>query len=225
MHTDSNDDKISSIAAQDQRFLKYDPQLATTMNDASMLSHTLELTTLLLDRLDASPGNHTTNQNHRKINQSDCDYLKCEKFIANLEHLLRCLQQAIVEALIHNILKLIDADILHWHLNWQQRRGDREGWFAEWPNGQPPLNTTWPWNVKPSLVVLWGVCWMFYDHNDQVNQNNNAWLTTQATSRQEVRLSDNIWTGHQPNSVSANFLRKQLSSLQFCLQGSTRYDH
>lgn len=38
------------------------------------------------------------------------------------------------------------------------------GWFFEWPGGRHPLNSTWPWaDVKPSLVVLWGVCWMFYD--------------------------------------------------------------
>ena len=31
----------------------------------------------------------------------------------------------------------------------------------EWPNGGRLLSTTWPWNVKLALVVLWGVCWMF----------------------------------------------------------------
>jgi hypothetical protein len=37
------------------------------------------------------------------------------------------------------------------------------GWFFEWPSGRHPLNSTWPWaDVKPSLLVLWGVCWMFY---------------------------------------------------------------
>jgi hypothetical protein len=37
------------------------------------------------------------------------------------------------------------------------------GWFFEWPSGQHPLNSTWPWaDVKPSLLVLWGVCWMFF---------------------------------------------------------------
>ncbi|CAG8953324.1 hypothetical protein HYFRA_00003533 [Hymenoscyphus fraxineus] len=36
------------------------------------------------------------------------------------------------------------------------------GWFFEWPGGKRPLNSTWPWaDVKPSLLVLWGVCWMF----------------------------------------------------------------
>lgn len=37
------------------------------------------------------------------------------------------------------------------------------GWFLEWPQGRRLLNSTWPWaGVKPSLMVLWGVCWMFY---------------------------------------------------------------
>jgi hypothetical protein len=37
------------------------------------------------------------------------------------------------------------------------------GWFLEWPEGQRPLNSTWPWSgIKLSIVVLWGVCWMFY---------------------------------------------------------------
>jgi hypothetical protein len=24
------------------------------------------------------------------------------------------------------------------------------GWFAEWPDARRPLNTTWPWNIRPS---------------------------------------------------------------------------
>ena len=35
--------------------------------------------------------------------------------------------------------------------------------FTGWPGGRyRALSTTWPWNVKTSLMVLWGVCWMFY---------------------------------------------------------------
>lgn len=51
----------------------------------------------------------------------------------------------------------------------------RLGWFFEWPGGRHPLNTTWPWaDVKPSLVVLWGVCWMFaIDPRRRVNALSN----------------------------------------------------
>jgi hypothetical protein len=34
--------------------------------------------------------------------------------------------------------------------------------FSEFPNRLRPPCTTMPWNIWPSLVVLWGVCWMFY---------------------------------------------------------------
>jgi hypothetical protein len=35
------------------------------------------------------------------------------------------------------------------------------GNFVEFPNRHRPKCTTMPWNIWPSLVVLWGVCWMF----------------------------------------------------------------
>jgi hypothetical protein len=34
--------------------------------------------------------------------------------------------------------------------------------LSEFPNRLCPPWTTMPWNVRPALVVLWGVCWMFY---------------------------------------------------------------
>jgi len=36
------------------------------------------------------------------------------------------------------------------------------GSFAEWPDGRRPPCTTMPWTIWPTLVVLWGVYWMFY---------------------------------------------------------------
>ena len=34
--------------------------------------------------------------------------------------------------------------------------------FVELPNKHRPPCTTMPWCIWPVLVVLWGVCWMFY---------------------------------------------------------------
>lgn len=31
------------------------------------------------------------------------------------------------------------------------------------PDGDRPMCMTMPWNILPALVVLWGVCWMFYN--------------------------------------------------------------
>lgn len=162
-----------------------------------MLSHIHDTATLLLDRLHHLSGNPT--EKHDSLN--DSSLFKCEKFIANLEHILRCLQQAVLEALIYNT---IEADILHWHQYWQQQRQRREGWFAEWPNGQRPLNTTWPWNVKPSLVILWGVCWKFYDFDG--NSDNDGWMTrmpARPDRSDETPLSEHIlWTRPQVSFAS-----------------------
>lgn len=36
------------------------------------------------------------------------------------------------------------------------------GRLSEFPNRLRPPCTTMPWNIRPALLVLWGVCWMFY---------------------------------------------------------------
>lgn len=38
--------------------------------------------------------------------------------------------------------------------------------FSEFPNSFRHLCTTMPWTIWPALVVLWGVCWMFYGPGD-----------------------------------------------------------
>lgn len=38
--------------------------------------------------------------------------------------------------------------------------------FFEFPNNLRHLCTTMPWSIWPALVVLWGVCWMFYESAD-----------------------------------------------------------
>lgn len=176
---------------QDQRFLRYDAQRATFATGNAELRHILDLTTLLLNRLQVLSSGYDSS--------SVDNHLKCEKFVANLEHLLRCLQQAAAEALVHNALKLLEADILHWHQYWQQRHLSQKEWFAEWPNGQPPLNTTWPWNVKPSLVILWGVCWKFFDNvtNTRMTRvpfRNRTWLAPDL-------LSENYFPNTDPRKL------------------------
>lgn len=39
--------------------------------------------------------------------------------------------------------------------------------FFEFPNNLRHLCTTMPWSIWPALVVLWGVCWMFYENTDR----------------------------------------------------------
>ncbi|KAF2774223.1 hypothetical protein EJ03DRAFT_346850 [Teratosphaeria nubilosa] len=82
--------------------------------------------------------------------------------LANLEHLLLCLQHQLIHLLLSQCADLIRRHILDCQKD-QSKHG--EDWFFTFPNARHPLSTTWPWSIKPSLAVIWGACWMFYDLN------------------------------------------------------------
>ena len=46
--------------------------------------------------------------------------------------------------------------------------------FFEFPNNLRHLCTTMPWSIWPALVVLWGVCWMFYDSAESWNESQGT---------------------------------------------------
>ena len=87
----------------------------------------------------------------------DSNDLDDEKFVANLEHLLRCLEQSLYDLLIQNTVALLALEALHW----QQHLDDEL--FAENPGRRQYPSSTWPWTIRTALLVLWGVCWMFYN--------------------------------------------------------------
>jgi hypothetical protein len=47
--------------------------------------------------------------------------------------------------------------------------------FAEFPNRCRPKCTTMPWSIWPSLMVLWGVCWMFYTPPPTSSSNDTSY--------------------------------------------------
>jgi hypothetical protein len=100
-----------------------------------------------------------------------------EHFIANYEHLLLCLQTDLVEALSRKVVE----ELLEGKHDKRQRK--MLGWFAEFAEKPQALSTSFPWTIKPSLAVLWGVCWMFYNNN-----NNNHEEEEPRSSRDRVRL-------------------------------------
>ncbi|KAF2489756.1 hypothetical protein BU16DRAFT_531232 [Lophium mytilinum] len=85
-----------------------------------------------------------------------------EVFIANYEHLLLSLRGQLMQAIVRKVLERAKGGS-HDEYGKKQRR--LLSWFSEFPDCHRPLSTTWPWSIKPSLAVLWGVCWMFYYPN------------------------------------------------------------
>jgi hypothetical protein len=72
-------------------------------------------------------------------------------FVANYEHLLLRLQAELVMALARKALE----DLLQGGHDKKQRR--LLSWFTEFAEKPRPLGISFPWTIKPSLAVLWGV--------------------------------------------------------------------
>ncbi|KAF2848090.1 hypothetical protein T440DRAFT_470442 [Plenodomus tracheiphilus IPT5] len=82
-----------------------------------------------------------------------------ESFIANYEHMLVRLRTDLIDAMARTAFQ----ELLQGGHDKQKRK--LLGWFTEFAEKPQALSTSFPWTIKPSLAVLWGVCWMFYDNN------------------------------------------------------------
>ena len=185
-HHQYDDLSLRSVAADDSLFLRHKFHLKG--KSLQWVYDVLDLTTALLARLQGG----SVGDGHNAASWGD---FKCAKFVANLEHLLRCLKQIALDAIAGHVFDIVEAHILHWHSYWQNVKRLGEGWFAEWPNGHRPLNTTWPWNVKPCLLVLWGVCWMFYGRSSTPTSNPQETRNRRGAA-QVVELSGDFRTRH-----------------------------
>ena len=188
------------MASESALFLKYDVRRFVIHLPVKRFGCIIDLTTTIIDRL--QPVNQSGACD--KPNNSDHSHgeVGCtnETWTANLLHLLLCLRALAYELLIRMRMKLLMPIIKDWYSEWDQEQISHQNewqqqkianrnqmYFAEWPGRRPPLNTTWPWLVKPSLMVLWGVCWMFYGddayHASPVGQDGH----TQRAHQLEIR--------------------------------------
>jgi len=66
----------------------------------------------------------------------------------------------LLESIEHISLLLASMwECLCWQVHEMFHFGSKAKWF---PNRRRPPCSTMPWMIRASLVVLWGVCWMFY---------------------------------------------------------------
>ena len=122
---------------------------------------------------------------------AECKRLDDPLFVANLIHLLRRLRYVLFTILVFQSLQRLDEVAANWQSYWLLLSKIGDDWFSEWPGGQRPLSTTWPWNIRPSLVVLWGVCWMFYPRPS--NTNNNVDEEDAQIPSQNILANDAFW--------------------------------
>lgn len=178
---------MDRAAKNDKKLLAFDAQRLLNSRRIEQASNVLDNSTLLLELL------HDLHSDPIRRQQAAArhgfpDLVDFEKYLANLDHLLRCLQQAAFQALVQHSLETLESDCRHWDKYLEKLRRSFDDWFSEWVGGRPPLSSTMPWNIKPSLVVLWGVCWMFYMTNAPSStpgqSREDAWMTAQAWAQQ-----------------------------------------
>lgn len=169
---------LVEVASHEELFLRHGNTLAEELLPCSKASlaqvaYLFDLSTLLIGRLESLA------QGGSVAASVPCGLPGDAKATANLTHLLLRLQYQLFRLLVNHGVQRIEAVAGRWREFWQQQRRLGDNWFAEWPDGRRPLSTTWPWNnIRPSLLVLWGVCWMFYDaygDDDLVRSSEGFW--------------------------------------------------
>ena len=154
---------LSDVAACDELFLKRDIDFhikrLSLKELAGLLVHVIDLLETLRQ---ASPPQASARA--FPPGKGGIDPTLDFTYIANLDHLLLCLQDQIVHLLVARGSELVQK-----HLEDCQKDHNKhvKDWFFEYPDARHPLSTTWPWSIKPSLAVIWGVCWMFYNSNEE----------------------------------------------------------
>ncbi|KAF2721936.1 hypothetical protein K431DRAFT_61912 [Polychaeton citri CBS 116435] len=151
--------KLNSLAKSNKLFLRRGPSFRLKRLSLKQLQRLLVTVANLLQTIRcASPTRSPTNS--REAGDPDID----TTYTANLEHLLLCLRDQVLRLLVAKLVQIVEEHISEC----QKDQGKHEdNWFFEFPDARHPLSTTWPWSIRPSLAVLWGVCWMFYDFTNE----------------------------------------------------------
>lgn len=155
--------KFSSIASSNKLFLKH---RNSPIVEGSSLNQTVQLLVTVQDCIDVLSECRCAYDDDWLLAQGkDVGLIMDENFIANYDHMLQCLRAELIDALARKALE----ELLQGGHDKTQRK--MLGWFTEFAGEARPLSSSFPWTIKPSLAVLWGVCWMFYDNNpDELDQ-------------------------------------------------------
>jgi hypothetical protein len=150
---------LSTVAGNDELFLKHGN---APIFEGYSLTQTIQLLVTVQEAISTIAACRLQYGDEWLVAQGlDCGLDIDETFIANYEHLLLRLQAELAQALTRKALE----ELLRGGHDKKQRK--LLSWFSEFAEKPFPLSTSFPWSIKPSLAVLWGVCWMFYDRDNQ----------------------------------------------------------
>ncbi|KAK4896149.1 hypothetical protein LTR27_006006 [Elasticomyces elasticus] len=124
-----------------------------------------------------------------------------DSYLANLVHLLLCLHHQLLRLLIKKCIALIRRDDC-------QRDRKRRDWFSVFPDSKTPNCTTGPYVLRPSLAVLWGVCWKFKAGFDAagnlVDNNGNIEVPASIVEVYTRQLRQRQQTSYHPGVLASS---------------------
>lgn len=163
----SDTDSLSAVATNHKLFVERKSEFHIERLSLKELTYLLVVVRDLLNTLKRTPssrfGVRTLSEGNELL-----DLSLDETNTANLEHLLLCLRDQLLRLLIAQLIELVHKHVIECQ---RDQSKHREEWFFEFPDARHPLSTTWPWSIRPSLAVIWGVCWMFYNFREDQNGN------------------------------------------------------
>ena len=163
---------MTKVASDDSLFVKRKGDF-TISNERLSKEYLIELLVLVKDISESLKRATPSSRGARTFVEGNelLDLTLDETYIANLQHLLLCLNDQLLRLLVSKLVEVVREHVIEYQ---RDQSKHCESWFFEFPDARHPLSTTWPWTIKPSLAVLWGVCWMVSISNRKPSRH---WLT------------------------------------------------
>jgi hypothetical protein len=189
---------LSAAAGNDTLFLKHNN---APVLEGFSLNQTIQLLVTVQEALDTFCACRSQYGDDWLLAQGlACGLDMDDVFIANYEHLLLRLQAELVQLLTRKALE----ELLRGGHDKRQRKL-LAALFSEFAEKPRPLSMSFPWSIKPSLAVLWGVCWMFYDrHASEHDGAADEGRVRQARLLQHLDFPSVPWSA--PASSDCKFL-------------------
>ena len=149
---------LAAIASDDRQMCDQSPETQVEVTAQRLSFHdatyVFDSCTILIARLETLLSSQHALQKVHSKSHKPFQRLWNEKFVANLLHLYRRLQTFLFLILIRKTRDQFDALVSDDVLD-DLEPNVHDICIKEWPGGRQPFGTTWPWNIRPSLVVLW----------------------------------------------------------------------
>lgn len=135
------------------------------------IPHSLEQVVTTLYQAAPSVGRNDGKAKHREGTREDL--IESEVSTPQFSCISHCSRRWLLQALFCHSSDSARKFLQQWQESWSKYQNRKGHWFARFANNYGAGCTTWPWAIPPALMVLWGVCWCYFDrvHEQNVDED------------------------------------------------------